>query len=347
MDPKARQEVEAYLRAHGYNVPAGAHPMILRALYTEATVLEAAKLNPDVQRLLASGGSGTVNKVLGDSDVTIENGKFTKISTGGIWKPILAAAAVVGTAGVVGAFVGPAAGGAAATGTGAVATGTGVTATGAAATTGGGVLASVGGWAGVAGLAGTGIQVISQLKQGAAAEQAAKDAGAHQRAAAESQAQLAEFNAAVADLQAKDAIAVGAEEESRFRTQIRVAIGAQRAGFAASHVDVGYGSPVDVQADAAYLGELDALQLRHNAERTAWGFRMTAEDLRARAVIARKEGVFLEAAGNAYQSGAGLAAAGTLLGSGASLLQQRYGFKNSGSASPTVSVPYPGYGVLR
>lgn len=175
-------------------------------------------------------------------------------------------------------------------------------------------------------LIGTGISAYSQYKAGKKAEEAAKATGVHQKEASESQAQLADYNASVADLQAQDAVARGAEEESKFRTQVRGAIGAQRAGFAAGNIDVGYGSAVDVQADAAYLGELDALTIRTNAKREAWGFNVQGEDLRRRAQIARKEGVYLESAGNAYRSGGGLAATGTILGGASSLLQMKYGF---------------------
>jgi hypothetical protein len=170
---------------------------------------------------------------------------------------------------------------------------------------------------------GTGVTAYNQYKQGKAAE----SAGTKQREASESQAALADFNAQVADLQAKDAIERGAEEESRFRTQVRGAIGTQRAGIAASNIDVGFGSAVDVQADAAYLGELDALTIRTNAAREAWGYKVQATDLRKRADIARKEGVYLEAAGKQASSGSKLAIAGTLLGGTASLLQTRYGFQ--------------------
>jgi hypothetical protein len=169
---------------------------------------------------------------------------------------------------------------------------------------------------------GMGIQAYSQKKSGDAALTAAQA----ERRAAESGADLQEFNAKIADLQAKDAVERGAESESRYRTQVRGAIGTARAGFAAQGVDVGFGSPVDVQADEAYLGELDALSIRNNAQREAWGFRMEATDLRKRAEIARKEGVYLEAAGQQRKSAANLAAVGTLIGGTASLLQTKYGF---------------------
>jgi hypothetical protein len=83
-----------------------------------------------------------------------------------------------------------------------------------------------------------------------------------EKEAADSQADLADYNAAVAELQAKDAETRGAEEANRFRKSVNVMVGAQRAGFAAGNIDVGFGSAVDVQADAAFLGELDALTIQ-------------------------------------------------------------------------------------
>lgn len=177
------------------------------------------------------------------------------------------------------------------------------------------------------------VKTVAAKKAGDAAKKAGIEQGAAQKAASESQAQLADYNANVASLQAQDAIERGAEEESMFRAQIRGAIGAQRAGIAAGNTDVGFGSAVDVQADAAFLGELDALTLRTNAAREAWGFKVQAEDYRKRAEITRKEGVYLEKAaiaqGNAAKTASRYDMASTILGGGASLFQLSYGFKRS------------------
>lgn len=170
--------------------------------------------------------------------------------------------------------------------------------------------------------ASTAISATSAIKGG----NAAKRAGTAQKDVAEQEAQLAEFNASVADLQAKDAVERGVEDEGRFRQSVRGMIGQQRAAIGASGVDVNYGSSVDVQADAAYLGELDALTIRTNAGREAWGYKVQAADLRKRATIARKEGVYLEAAGKETQAASRWQAAGTIAGTGASLLEARYGF---------------------
>ncbi|HLX21626.1 MAG TPA: hypothetical protein VKR23_15885 [Gaiellaceae bacterium] len=172
------------------------------------------------------------------------------------------------------------------------------------------------------GLLSTAVSAYAQHKAGQA-QQAAGDA---QQAAANSQADLADYNASVADLQAKDAVEKGQQDADTFRTQIRGAIGAQRAGISANNVDVGFGSAVDVQADAAYTGELDALQIKNNAARTAWGFQVQAQDLRTSADIARKTGVYDAAAGSAAAGTANLAAAGTLIGGAASILGKKYGY---------------------
>lgn len=155
---------------------------------------------------------------------------------------------------------------------------------------------------------GAGVSTIGQIKAGNAA-----------RRAGEAQGELEDYNAQVAELQAQDAIARGADEEQRFRAGVRGIIGAQRAGFAASNIDVGFGSPVDVVADAAYLGELDALTIRTNAGREAWGYRVQAFDHRAGADVARRTG-------QAQQTASRFSAAGTIIGTGSSLLEARYGF---------------------
>lgn len=151
-------------------------------------------------------------------------------------------------------------------------------------------------------------QARGQLKAG----KAAKEAG-------EAEGRRLDFNAGVADLQADDAIARGTEAEHRFRSTVRGLIGSQRAGFAGQGVDVGTGSAVDVQADAAYLGELDARTILSNAKREAWGFNVQAQDFRMGADVARRGGA-------AAQTASRYAAATGVLGTGSSLLLTKYGF---------------------
>ena len=135
--------------------------------------------------------------------------------------------------------------------------------------------------------------------------------------------ELGEFNAAVAEQQALDALAQGKEEEDRFRAAVRGLIGSQRVGFAAQNVDVGVGSPVDVVADAAFLGELDALTIRTNAAREAWGYRVQAENFRR--------------GGTNAQTASRFGAASTLLGTGTSLLSSRFGFGGTSNRNAPLS----------
>jgi len=152
-------------------------------------------------------------------------------------------------------------------------------------------------------------------------------AGEQQRDVAESQAELADYNAQVAEIQAKDAIERGAEQESNFRMGVRGMVGKQRAQIAAGNIDVHYGSAVDLQADTAFMGELDALTIRNNAAREAWGFKEQGADLRRRAEIARKEGIMLEQQGREARKGAYLGAVGTLIGGSTSIYAQRMGMR--------------------
>lgn len=96
-----------------------------------------------------------------------------------------------------------------------------------------------------------------------------------------------ETNAEVADMQAQDAIARGREAEMRQRRAGHRLIGSQRAALAAQGIEVDSGSALDVQKDTAGLSELDALTIRNNAAREAWGFTVQAMDLRNQGRLAR------------------------------------------------------------
>lgn len=167
--------------------------------------------------------------------------------------------------------------------------------------------------------------------------QAAKKVGTAQEAAANDAADISDYNAQVADEQAADATARGTEQENKFRAGVRGIIGTQRAGFAGNGVDVGFGSSVDVQGDAAYLGELDALQIRTNAAREAWGYQVQAEDLRKSAAVQRKTGQNAALAGQNAATAANYQAVGTVIGGATSLLTSRYGFGRTAATTPSAN----------
>ena len=89
----------------------------------------------------------------------------------------------------------------------------------------------------------------------------------------------------------------------------------------------GYLPAADVQADTAHQGELDALTLRTNAAREAWGYQVEAGDIRKRAQITRQEGRNIIEAGKRAQSGYRISAIGGLATDAGGLLMQRYGLQ--------------------
>lgn len=111
-------------------------------------------------------------------------------------------------------------------------------------------------------------------------------------------------------------------------------IASQRAGFSGQGVEVDVGSGLEVQQDAAYLGELDAMQIRQNAAREAWGYSVEAIDLRKRGEIARKEGAMIAEAGRTARTSAFIGAGASAVSGAASLYATRYGW-----AKPTSTVP--------
>lgn len=97
-------------------------------------------------------------------------------------------------------------------------------------------------------------------------------------------------NAALADNQSTDAISRGRQAEIARGTATNQTVGAQRASYAASGVNVGNGSALDVQADTARMGALDQLTIKRNAAMEAFGYGVDATNARNAANFARTGG---------------------------------------------------------
>lgn len=126
---------------------------------------------------------------------------------------------------------------------------------------------------------------------------------------------VGEYNAQVDEIKAKDAEERGRLQEFNLRTNTRKLIGSQRAAFAASGVDISdpEGTAQNVFADTAKMSEMDALTIRTNAAREAWGFRSQATQDRYSGKLAKYEG--------------DQKAIGALLSTGGNVLFGKYGFK--------------------
>lgn len=92
----------------------------------------------------------------------------------------------------------------------------------------------------------------------------------------EAASNAAAYNAQVATQAASYARQAGEVKAEAAGRETAALMGRQRAGFAASGVDVNTGSPLDVQADTARFGQLNQLTIRNNAAREAWGYTASA-----------------------------------------------------------------------
>lgn len=113
-------------------------------------------------------------------------------------------------------------------------------------------------------------------------------AARNQRASLESQARIAEINAGLAETNAKwletsaeDATRRGEAELQASRRRSAALKGSQRAAMAANGIDLGSDTALDVVTSTDVLSAEDEQAIQENAIRTAWGFRMEAQNARA------------------------------------------------------------------
>lgn len=105
------------------------------------------------------------------------------------------------------------------------------------------------------------------------------------------QQSISKANARISELQAKDALKRGHEAEGISRQKTKKLIGSQRAALAAQGIRVDAGSALDIQLEAGDIGELDALTIRNNAAREAFGFMQEASNSSMQGRLAYQAGV--------------------------------------------------------
>lgn len=152
--------------------------------------------------------------------------------------------------------------------------------------------------------AGAATSAMGAIKQGNAAQ-----------AAADYNAQIAGMNAVNNKNNAERAAAAGEQNAAQAELKGRAAVGAIRAAQAANNVDVNTGSAVDVRSSAAETGQLNALTIRNNAAREAWGYQNQAASNTAQASLDTMQGQAAQDAASITAtsdllSGAGKAAGG-------------------------------------
>lgn len=163
------------------------------------------------------------------------------------------------------------------------------------------------------------IGAVGAYRQGEAQAQQAR----YQAAVARNNQIIAQQNAQLAKQQ-------GAVKEQMEREKTAQTLGKQRAALAASGVTLDSGSPLRLQEDTARLGETDALTIRNNAARQAYGFQSQASDYGAQA------GVDESSAENASTAGM-FGVASSLIG-GASSVSEKWAMYKTGY-KPSLSDP--------
>lgn len=106
------------------------------------------------------------------------------------------------------------------------------------------------------------------------------------------QANQFEFNAQMAEIQARDAIRRGQEMQRRLRLSGQKLKGAQRASYAGQGVQLDTDTPAAVADETNQLVTLDALQIQNNAWREAFGYKVQTMELRGDEALAAIAGNF-------------------------------------------------------
>jgi hypothetical protein len=151
-----------------------------------------------------------------------------------------------------------------------------------------------------------------------------------QKASATYNAKVQEQNAKLAELQAQDTEARGRLEEDAYRKRLGQAQGAQLNALAATGVQLGSGSALDLQQDLRTAGDLDALSIRMNTQREAYAQRLGGTSALAEAALARNQAAWA----NPYIAG------GTSLAASAGSFASMWYMGQRGGEPPTT----PRYG---
>lgn len=156
---------------------------------------------------------------------------------------------------------------------------------------------------GVVGVASAGLQAFGQIQKGNAAASAANY-----------NASIAENNATIAKQNATFAGEEGEQKAAESEAKTRAQVGGLLASQGASGIDVNKGSSANVQASASEVGMLDALNIRSNAARQAYGYQTQAASYTAQAALDKKQakqdktagyiGAFTTVLGDAATAGA-------------------------------------------
>ena len=157
-----------------------------------------------------------------------------------------------------------------------------------------------------------------------------------QKQAGRAQVIVAERNATLERQKGELANRIGAVAEENHRSKVRQLLGSQRASLAANGIDPNSGTALALQDETVAFGETDAMTIRYNAAREAWGYGVNATNFATDAAVTRSAtknavtGTYLTTAANAFTMAYGAMSSG----GGAGATQVSYGAgANAGTSS--------------
>jgi len=99
----------------------------------------------------------------------------------------------------------------------------------------------------------------------------------------------AEDNARLIDRQAADVVRRGFNEASLYKKKIKQTQASQKVSLAAQGIEISGDTALQILQETAEIGEVDAMTIRNNAYRQAYGLKAQAIDLRAQGKFSRAE----------------------------------------------------------
>jgi len=146
------------------------------------------------------------------------------------------------------------------------------------------------------------------------------------KAQAKYQKQMADQNAKMAETQAQDALARGDRSAQDVKKQGQRVIGAQRVALAAQGINLDSGTALELQQDTAAQAARDAVTVRNNAWREAWGYKVEAINQTA-------QGAFIQATAKSQSAFTLMTGGAQAIGYGAQGLQGYQGANLGSSGS--------------
>lgn len=116
------------------------------------------------------------------------------------------------------------------------------------------------------------------------------------------QADMAKINAQISEMNAQATMLAGQRQAQNIMLRGRQIKSAQKVGFAASGVDLGSASAINVMTTTDYMTETDRNTVEANAIRAAWGYRTQAGNDRITSLMAGTAADQISPAGSGLSS---------------------------------------------